>query len=751
MAARSTRHGRRLLAVNPIGAGYGAESVLLRVLDAARRAGWHPIVASPDGPFAERVSAAGFERIAVPFLKLPSGPRSIGVARAVVAAARAARRLRAVGHVDVVIGNGLLTLPALRLARVRRPTILFVHDVVARRDWRVMVRACRPAVTVALAPSEAAAAPVRELGVPTRVVRNGTPWPVPPAPAEPPSPPVVGVLAALAPNKGQNVLLDAVARLPRRDVVVELVGESFTGDAAYVASLRRRADQPDLAGRVRFTPHVADAVDRMRGWAVAVLPSVYPESAGLSLLEAMSLGLPVVATDHGGPAEIVDGAGILVPPSEVAPLAEALERLLGHEDLRRQLGEAGRRRIASELNLARQQADILKMLDSLSVPPRPGVTWVVPDFVPGLGGTTTQTRIIAGALARRGHPVHVITRRRDRTLPKHESIDGLVLRRVGIPGNGFLAEKTGLLAVAVALLRRRRRGGAVFVLMYPDFALSAGLAGLRGRTVMAWAGLGDATDALAATGGPARRLAHALRRRVLRGCTNLVLVTAMTRELDQVGIESELVPLPLDTERFRTPTPEERTAARAALDLDDELVVVYSGQLRRLKAVDRLIAAFERFVASGRSGRLLLVGGASGTEDASEHELGEQIASAGLEDRVTITGTVDDVVPYLWAADVFVLPSVREGTSYSLLEAMACGIACVAPEHPIGREVLGDAGAVPPDNDPASLLACLIDLADDPDERARLGKVAGEAAQRYELERVVDHYEEILNRGGDAG
>jgi glycosyltransferase involved in cell wall biosynthesis len=603
---------------------------------------------------------------------------------------------------------------------------------------------------VAVAPSEAAAGPVRELGVPTCVVPNGTPWPVNPAPADPPWPPVVGVMAALSPNKGQEILLEAVAQLRRDDVVVELVGQPFAKDGAYVARLRQRAGQPDLAGRVRFIPHVADALERMRAWTVAVLPSVYPESAGLSLLEAMSVGVPVVATDHGGPPEIVDDAGILVPPSESAPLATALERLLDQPELRRRCGEAGRRRVAAGLNLERQQADILRMLDFLSVPPRPGVAWVVPDFVPGLGGTSTQTRVIAGELMRRGHPVHVVTRRRDRALPRQESIDGLVVRRVGPPGNGFVAEKTALLAVSVALLRRRRRSGVVFVLMYPDFALSAGLAGFRGRTVMGWAGLGDATDALARTGGPMRRLLHALRRRVLGMCTNLVLVTAMARELEQVGIESELVPLPLDTERFRPPTPEERKSARADLDLDDTLVVAYSGQLRRLKAVDRLVAAFEGLIAEGRRARLLLVGGDSGTEDASEHELRQQIAAAGLEERVTITGTVADVVPYLWAADVFVLPSTREGTSYSLLEAMACGIACIAPEDPIGGEVLGDAGAVPPDNDAASLLASLVALADDPDERTRLGKAAVEAAQRYELDRVVDRYEEILDQVGDA-
>jgi glycosyltransferase involved in cell wall biosynthesis len=297
-------------------------------------------------------------------------------------------------------------------------------------------------------------------------------------------------------------------------------------------------------------------------------------------------------------------------------------------------------------------------------------------------------------------------------------------------------------------MRARRDTDVVQIVMYPDFALSAALAGSRARTVMGWAGLGDATDALGPAPGLVRGAQRWLRHRVLARCRNLVLTAAMQDELEGLGIESEIVPVPVDVSRFRPPTVDERRAARAALDLsDDELVVVYTGQLRRLKAVDRLVDAFACFLADGRHGRLLIVGGGSGTADACEDELRAQVETAGLGGAVTFTGRVDAVERYLWASDVFVLPSEREGLSNSLLEAMACGVACVAPAYPIGTEVLGTAGIVPASNAPGSLRDALVALADDPGTRTQLGALAAEkAAGAWSIEAVVDAYEQVYRR-----
>ena len=129
--------------------------------------------------------------------------------------------------------------------------------------------------------------------------------------------------------------------MPRTDVVLDLVGGSFPKDGPYVAALQERASQPDLAGRVRFVGYVPDVLSRVRTWAVGVSASVDPEAGPLALLEYLSVGVPAVATAHGGSAEVLGDAGILVPPRDPDALAEAIERLLDDEELRRRCAEAG--------------------------------------------------------------------------------------------------------------------------------------------------------------------------------------------------------------------------------------------------------------------------------------------------------------------------------------------------------------------------------------------------------------------------
>ena len=90
---------------------------------------------------------------------------------------------------------------------------------------------------------------------------------------------------------------------------------------------------------------------------------------------------------------------------------------------------------------------------------------------------------------------------------------------------------------------------------------------------------------------------------------------------------------------------------------------------------------------------------------------------------------------------MFVLPSDREGLSNSLLEAMACGLPCVAPASAAGDQVLDpSSGVVPPSNDPRDLADALARLLD-PALRARLGAGARAAAQRYGLDAVTTRYE----------
>jgi len=214
--------------------------------------------------------------------------------------------------------------------------------------------------------------PLRDVGLPVVVIRNGTPWPVVPAPTQHAEPFVVGCAALLTPWKGQRVLLDAVAELARDDVVVELAGGRFPKDQAYAAELEHRASEPDLEGRVRFLGQVSDMTEQTRRWSVAVVASVEPEAGPLGLLEHMSIGLPIVATDHGGSPEVLGDAGVLVRPGDPRAMAAALATLLDDHQLRRRCAEAGPRQIAAGLTLAEQEHRFLALLDGLATGRRAG-------------------------------------------------------------------------------------------------------------------------------------------------------------------------------------------------------------------------------------------------------------------------------------------------------------------------------------------------------------------------------------------
>lgn len=328
----------------------GAEKMMLDLVDEALRSGVRVVTVCPTGPLTQRLPT-DCEHVPIPELSLGGqrGPaRAVAGARLLTRWVRAAATLRPlVRRLDTAtVVNSVFALPALRLAAPPAGVTWLVHDATSSGVQRAVITISRAAVRRAVACTQAAAAPVRELGVDVEVVPYGVRWPVPALTADLHTPPVVGMLALLTPWKGHRVMLEALAGLP--GVVVEFAGGSFPGDAGYVAELRERAQRPDLAGRVHFLGHV-DPESAMRRWDVTVSASVLPEAGPLSVLEAMSYGLPAIATDHGGPREFLrEGVGLLVPPGDPAALRGAVESVLGDDHRRRDMAQRGRARIAAE-------------------------------------------------------------------------------------------------------------------------------------------------------------------------------------------------------------------------------------------------------------------------------------------------------------------------------------------------------------------------------------------------------------------
>jgi glycosyltransferase involved in cell wall biosynthesis len=150
---------------------------------------------------------------------------------------------------------------------------------------------------------------------------------------------IVGVVARLEPEKGHPTLIEAWPKVLRAvpDSYLLIVGEGSRRDA-----LEAQARELRVAHRVVFTGRRDDVPAVTAALDVAVLPS-YREAQGLTILEAMALSRPVVASNVGGiPEMIEDGrTGLLVPPHDSDALAAAIVRLLTDHPLADTLGRAG--------------------------------------------------------------------------------------------------------------------------------------------------------------------------------------------------------------------------------------------------------------------------------------------------------------------------------------------------------------------------------------------------------------------------
>ena len=320
---------RRLLAVTPVNHPGGAETTLLRLLEALRARDWEITLTTPGpGPLRDHARSAGYGWRALPLggLERRKGLRAL-------ASWPKARRLAC--QVDVVYLNGAVCgrlLPALSLDRFKRARlVLHIHDMVRRvpRFWR--------RADVVLAPSQAAAD--RLTGLDPHVVY--LPVDLAPATAAAPWPtgngPVIGFVGRIEPRKGALDLVRAAPAIrdgaPGARIVV-------VGDEPPYARDSKYTRQVLASDEVEHHPWSDNAPGLMRHLDVLVLPS-YQEPFGTVLAEAMAVGTPVVATRTGGLPEVVrDGVtGRLVAPGDTGGLAAAVLEVLGR---REEMGAAAR-------------------------------------------------------------------------------------------------------------------------------------------------------------------------------------------------------------------------------------------------------------------------------------------------------------------------------------------------------------------------------------------------------------------------
>jgi glycosyltransferase involved in cell wall biosynthesis len=166
------------------------------------------------------------------------------------------------------------------------------------------------------------------------------------------------------------------------------------------------------------------------------------------------------------------------------------------------------------------------------------------------------------------------------------------------------------------------------------------------------------------------------------------------------------------------------------------------GRLQPVKDQVSLVKAFGAALSSApkamHDARLVIVG-----EGPSRQDIEEAIAAASLHERVSLLGSRNDVAEVLQGFDVFVLPSLAEGISNTILEAMATGLPVIATRTGGNVELVQETqtGALVQVGDWQAIARCIAGYASDRELAACHGRAARERAEReFSLEAMVDNY-----------
>ena len=329
-------------------------------------------------------------------------------------------------------------------------------------------------------------------------------------------------------------------------------------------------------------------------------------------------------------------------------------------------------------------------------------------------------------------------------------------RRISAPGVGLyrLNKREGKDPRAYWLLWQLLRR------LRPDLVHTRNLAALEGQLPAALAGVrrrvhGEHGWDVGDLGGANRK------NRLLRRAYRALVHAYIPLSADLEGYLREGVGVParritricngVDTERFR-PEPGAAARLRAERGWHPETVVIgWVGRMEAVKNPVGLVRAFAELAARRPRERLglALVGGGSlrGEVDAA-------VRAAGLEDRVWRPGPRDDVAELLRAFDLFALPSLAEGISNTVLEALASGLPVVAARVGGNPElvVAGETGVLVPADDADALAAELAGYVDSADRRRREGRSARErAVERFSIDAMVGRYLAVYDRLLETG
>ncbi len=400
-------------------------------------------------------------------------------------------------------------------------------------------------------------------------------------------------------------------------------------------------------------------------------------------------------------------------------------------------------------------------------------------FHPLVGGAEKQAHAQGCILRERGHEATIVTFRHDKQWAKHEKIDGVPVKRLA----GFLLNDRkkqprvfqqalyilALIVMGWTLWRERRKYDLLHVYQLSLLTLPAAIvcklskkplivavrsSGSSGKvsgshtTASMLAGPLDSTEpwlridaqtwvdgdleALVRMGKPFVRYT---RRLLLQIHAVVVVLSSRMKEYvaahDFLLPNTQLIPNGVDTKRFYPTSDTSKQEARAH-------TVVCVSKLRYEKGVDVLLQAWHLVQQQVPQARLILVG-----SGPIQPQLTQMAEALGIRESIEFAGLQSNVVAQLYRAGIAVLPSRWEGMPNAILEAMACGIPCIATRVSGSEDIIqqGVNGLLVEVEDYEAMAKALLTLLCDTTLAMQYGQAArATIEQRYSLEHITDAY-----------
>ena len=166
---------------------------------------------------------------------------------------------------------------------------------------------------------------------------------------------LIGCIGRIIPQKGQKILLSAIPGVIQRypGTFFLIIGDVFLKEEAYRKELLEIIKKKGIEEKVKLTGFRSDIGNVMGSLDIVVFPSVAPEAFPLSILEAMSLGKPVIASDIGGVRELIEDrvSGLLVEPNHPDQIAERIISLFEHQEVSDRIGRKAKEVVQQKFSL----------------------------------------------------------------------------------------------------------------------------------------------------------------------------------------------------------------------------------------------------------------------------------------------------------------------------------------------------------------------------------------------------------------